>query len=238
MLKLGKTIFNGVPRVAIALKEGVPAQTLQDIQQYGLDVVELRIDQYASFDAAYVLAQIQPFKNFSSIATIRTEKEGGAWKGSEEKRLELFKTILPQVDAIDIELSATSIIKEVIQAARAHQKLVLVSYHNFDKTPATDKLASVLAEAKSLGADVVKIATLATSRADVQTLAGFTLANKEKNIITIAMGPEGVVSRVLFPALGSLLTYTFLDKPVAPGQLDYRQTVDLLRLLYPNHPAR
>ena len=83
-----------------------------------------------------------------------------------------------------------------------------------------------------MGADITKIAAMALGGKDVQRLAAFTIENADKNIITIAMGSEGTCSRVLFPALGSLLTYASLGESTAPGQLPYSDTFDILRRLY------
>jgi len=235
MIKIGKLTLNGTPRVAVGFSDLVSDDIIQDIEKFGLDVVELRVDQYSSFDPAYVVKQIQRFKDFPSIATIRSEQEGGGSNLSDQQRLDLFREVIAYVDAIDIELSSRAILKDVVKIAHNHKKLIMISYHDFDKTPAKDTLENVLNESFTLGADIVKIATLALSRNDVQLLADFTLHNKGKNIITIAMGSEGTLSRVFFPSLGSLLTYASLGKATAPGQLDYHRTVDLLRLLYPKY---
>lgn len=235
MTKLSKLLLNGSPRVAVAFTDSASPQLIQDIEAFGLDVVELRVDQYSSFETSYVLQQVRRFSNFPSIATIRTEREGGGWNLSDEKRLQLFNDILPYVDCIDIELSSKAILKDVISSAHAANKLVLISYHDFDKMPTIEKLEHIIKEAKICGADIVKMAGLALSREDVQTLAQFTLAHANENIITIAMGAEGTISRVLFPILGSLLTYAYIGTPTAPGQLDYQHTIDILRLLYPKY---
>lgn len=235
MLKLANLVLNGTPRVAVGFKDNVAPETIKDIADLGLDIVELRIDQYRSFETASVIREIKKFRAFPSIATIRSGNEGGGWNLSEEKRQDLFKSVLPYVDAIDIELSSKKILKNVVSNAHKLKKLVCISYHNFDKTPATEKLSHVLKEAKSSGADIVKIATHAKNREDVQTLADFTIKNKSKNIVTISMGSEGAVSRVFFPALGSLITYASLGSATAPGQLDYTLTMDLLRRMYPKY---
>jgi 3-dehydroquinate dehydratase-1 len=50
-------------------------------------------------------------------------------------------------------------------------------------------------------------------------------------LIVIGMGDAGVASRVLFPALGSLLTYAAAGTQTAPGQLALDEAVALLRRL-------
>lgn len=233
MIKLGKLILDGTPCLAVGFKDGVSAKTIDDIQKNGLDIVELRIDSFSSFDKPHVLKEISKFKNFPIIATIRSSKEGGGWNLSETDRLSLFEELIPKVDVVDIELSSEKIVKDVVKTAHKSGKLVLISYHNFDRTPDVKELNKIISKAKKLGADIVKIATLALKREDIQKLAAITLENKSKNLVTIAMGAEGVISRILFPALGSLITYASLGQPTAPGQLDLSATFDLLRKLYP-----
>ena len=235
MLKIGKVVLNGAPKVVISFRDRVSSDVFRKIKSAGPDITELRIDQYSSFEPSYVLNEVKKFSQFSSLVTIRSKKEGGAWNLSEQKRLELFRTVMPYVNAADIELSSKKILKEVVSCARKAKRLVCVSYHNFDKTPSAVQLAKILKDAKDAGADIVKIAVLALKKEDVQLLADFTLANRKQNLVTISMGAKGVVSRIFFPALGSLLTYTSLGSPVAPGQLDYATTVGLLRKLYPKN---
>ncbi len=182
-----------------------------------------------------MLNEVRKFQRFPSIATIRSEIEGGSWTLSEAERLKLFKLVIPEVSAVDIELSAKSIIKEVVQTAHKHKKLAVISYHNFDGTPSLKILEDTMKKAISSGADIVKVATLAIKREDVQLLAEFTLRNRSKNLVSIAMGTEGSISRILFPSLGSLMTYASLGQSTAPGQLDYESTFDLLRRMYPKY---
>ncbi len=108
MIKLGKLTLNGIPRVAVGFKDGVSSQTLEDIENLGVDIVELRIDQYSSFETEHVSNEVKKFRKFPSIATIRSGDEGGGWNLSEAKRSNLFKAILPYVDAMDIELYSKS----------------------------------------------------------------------------------------------------------------------------------
>ena len=233
MIKLGKLILNGTPRIAVGFNDRTNPTILMDAKKLGLDIAELRIDQYSSFEKKHVLKQISKFRHFPTIATIRSKKEGGGWNLSESARLQLFETIIPKIDAIDIELSSKEILPKVIKKAQSAKKSVVISYHNFDRTPDVRALSKILKEAKTLGADIVKIATMALRKADVQALAAFTSANASQNLVTIAMGSEGLISRIFFPVLGSLITHAYLGEPTAPGQLHYEKTFDYLRLFYP-----
>ena len=235
MIKLGKLTLNGIPRVAVSIKDSVAKNVIKDIEKYGVDIIELRIDQYASFQKEHVLDEVKKFKHFPTIATIRCRQEGGSWHKSEDERLELFKAVIPHVHAIDIELSSMQILPAVIKEAHRAKKIVIISYHNFDKTPDIGKLKKVFKKSKKFGADIVKIATLILKPQDMQQLAAFTIANAYQNIVTIGMGSFGANTRVLFPGLGSLITYAYIGEPAAPGQFDYRTTFDLMRKLYPKY---
>ena len=72
----------------------------------------------------------------------------------------------------------------------------------------------------------------------LQNLAEFTLAHRHRPLVTIGMGAAGAASRIFFPALGSLLTYTFLGAPTAPGQLTCEETLHYLTAFYPTRMRR
>ena len=214
--------------VAVSLKDKTSITALREMRKAGVDIFELRVDRFASWNPAYVLKEIAKFTKWPVLATIRSKNEGGRWRDSEAGRLQLFRAVIPKVKMVDIELSSRSILKDVVKAAKKHKKQVIISYHDFKSTPPRAKLNRVLREAKAFGADIVKIAAMARSHKDVQTLLDFTKKNAKKKIITIAMGEKGAISRVLFPKLGSLMTYASLGRSMAPGQLDYRTTLKLL----------
>ncbi len=234
MLRLGPLPLGNGPRIVVGFSDTASDILLKETDKNGLDIAELRIDQYASFTAGHVLQEARRVGHyFPTIATIRLKREGGNWDLPEAKRWTLLKKILPEVCAVDIELSAESILPDVVESAHAAQKLVLISHHNFDQTPALTELNKIAERAKSSGADIVKVAAFARNQGDILTLAEFTLANRAKNLVTIAMGPLGMISRVFFPALGSILTYAYLERPMAPGQIDYVETFNWLKRFYP-----
>ena len=180
-----------------------------------------------------MLNEIVKFRGIPTLATIRSQSEGGQKELRERKRLDLFKAIAPHVDAIDIELRSLEIREEVLALTQAAGKLRVVSFHDFQWTPNFDTLMGIVDEAKSIGADIVKIATQANSDADVATLARLLLQRRDANLIVIGMGPAGVKSRVFFPALGSLMTFASLGQATAPGQLPIKEMLQELRVYYP-----
>ena len=53
-------------------------------------------------------------------------------------------------------------------------------------------------------------------------------------MIVIGMGDRAVATRVLFPALGSLLTYAHAGDATAPGQIPLAEMTALLARLFPD----
>lgn len=223
------------PLIAVAFGDSTPPGDIGRLRDAGLDVAELRIDRYRSFDVQHVLDQVETFSTLPTIATIRTPGEGGRWQGAEAARLRLFEAVLPHVHAVDVELASSEILSDVVGAAQTERKVMIVSIHDFERTPTVSELADLASEAKEAGADYVKFAVTARSSDDLRTLARFTLANAGLGLIVMAMGEYGPASRVLLPALGSRLTFASQSglTDVADGQLPFAETLDLMRTLYP-----
>ena len=230
MPRLGPITLGGRPIAAIAIQGMVdPAE----IRAAGEVVVELRLDALADQSPEALVAFARKYAEFPLLATIRRREEGGAWKGTEDERLAGYMAVLPEVHAVDVEIGADAIAPQVVARARALGKLSIGSFHDFAATPALAELESVHARGRALGVDIVKVAARCNSREDLQRLASFTLARRAEPVITIGMGGHGLVSRIFFPALGSLLTYTFLGVPTAPGQLNCTDTLKYLGDFYP-----
>lgn len=239
MNSLRTLLDSGTPLVAVSFDDSDSEGSAAAAESAGVDVAELCVDRYERYDAAHVRAQIEAYRPLPVLATIRSAAEGGNWHGPEAERLALYRAVVPVVDAVDVELSSTGIVAEVVAAAHANDTLAVVSHHDFARTPGTDELRAVVAAATELGADLVKVSTMAHSAADVRRLATLltdaAAGPAGPELIVIAMGETGTLSRVFFPALGSRLTYSFLDGFSAPGQLQFHETRRLLRQFYPDY---
>jgi len=220
MIKIGNLKLGDIPRIALVLCTRKNGNFIKEAKSKGADLLELRIDQFRNVNSEYILKSIEQIKGkgLPIIATIRSKREGGKYL-ADDRRLNLFEAIIPLIDAIDIELSSQRILNKVVKKAHQTKKTVIISYHNFKKTPGRGILEKLIKEIKTEGGDIVKIACLAKNREDVLRLMEFTLKHRSKNLVTISMGKVGAISRVLFPFVGSLFTYGYLDTPSAPGQL-------------------
>jgi 3-dehydroquinate dehydratase-1 len=200
------TLTGDRPYVIAPFTDQTPHQELTRACEEGLDLLEARVDQFR-----------------------------GNWRGSESERLLLFSALLPKVEAVDIELSSSEILALVVSRAQKAQKKLIISFHDFKAVPSLAVLSDLVERAKEKGADLIKIAATPHSTEEVQTLASATIAKSHHNLMVIGMGPEGLKTRLLLPALGSLLTFAYIDQPTAPGQLSVRETCQLLRALYPSY---
>jgi len=236
---MGGLRLDGItPRIAVPFRDGTSQEHIAEARRLGMDIAELRIDLFSSRDAEAVLAEIDRHQGVPVLATIRSAAEGGDWKGDDDERLTLYKAILPHVAAVDVELSSVAIVDTVIAATHEHGRCVVVSFHDFTQTPATEDLDDIADRAHDAGADIVKVAALCRLPEDLRILAEFTLRHREKGLVTIGMGDVGLLSRVFFPALGSLFTFASFGDSTAAGQVPLEETATYLRCFYPSRAAR
>jgi 3-dehydroquinate dehydratase-1 len=238
MLRLGDLALDGTPRIVAAATD----RDLADTAWAALaDVIELRADQCRDAGAAAVRATTDALARLGKplIATVRWREEGGSGALTDPQRRALFEVLAPRAAALDIEL-ASPLCDEVVALARQHRRLAIVSRHFFAATPPAAALEDVLGRGGERG-DVVKIATAVHDRGDLARLVDLLRAPGPPRIV-IGMGDEGAATRVFFPLLGSLLTYSFAGAPTAPGQLGLAPLYDALRAYSPAfaaaHPPR
>ena len=235
MINLGDlALTEGRPNVAVSFTDADGKDEVARARAAGVTIAELRIDLFARFSADYVEAQVRRLAGLPTIGTIRYTAEGGGWTASEPERLALYRHILPLVDGVDVEFSATTILSDVATLAKAQGKVLIVSHHDFVGTPDYDALARTAQRAATAGADIVKIAAHVRDDRDIETLGRLLTDRPAPNLVVIGMGESGAPTRLLFPGQGSLFTFAAKgDRTTAPGQLDYLTTLKLLRSLYP-----
>ncbi|MBA2847293.1 3-dehydroquinate dehydratase-1 [Methanococcus maripaludis] len=195
--------------------------------KYG-DIVEFRIDLLNDVN----FKDIEEFSKIPSIITIRAEWEGGAWKKSNEERIELLKNAIKNnAKFIDIELKEEKNLELVkYRNEIGSTTKIIVSYHDFEKTPGIDELIDVIEKELKIG-DIAKFATFAHSKED--TLKILNLMNRYSGkIIAIGMGESGKLTRILGLDFGSILTFASMEGKVsAPGQVDVKKLKEILKLI-------
>jgi 3-dehydroquinate dehydratase-1 len=199
------------------------------------DLLELRADLFAAPSPDVVRAALGRLRTTGKpvLLTARAGNEGGRAM-AEDLRAELYRAGLPLADAIDLEIASAALAAELIPRARSAGRAVILSVHDFTATPAAGALHTLVARARSLGADLPKLATHAATLDDLHTLLEVTLAARAEGIVTLGMGPLGPLSRLVLPAAGSLLTYGAAGTGTAPGQLPVGELTALVTRLFPS----
>lgn len=163
------------------------------------------------------------------IACNRIADEGGSWRGDEQRRIgELFEAAELGAEAVDIELGTPNL-KEVVRQIDKKAKR-LISFHQMALTPSLDDMSDIVRSQLEAGADICKVITTAQGFEDNLTVLQLIAQFPNTRIVSFAMGPLGLASRVLCPLVGGDFTYASIEKgrESAPGQV----TVSDLRKIY------
>ncbi len=212
--------------------------------KYKIDVVEWRVDFYNDVgDTNKLLSTLEKLRetipNTPLIFTFRTKKEGGEKDISMGEYTALNKAIAQsgKVDLIDVEIfSGDDVVEENIKNIREAGVLVVGSNHDFFKTPEKDEIVSRLRKMQNMGADIPKIAVMPQSTEDVLTLLAATnemhTKYADRPIITMSMGPLGVITRLSGEVFGSSMTFGAVGAVSAPGQIPVEELATCLRILH------
>lgn len=123
----------------------------------------------------------------------------------------------------------------LVDEAHSYAKAVIMSYHNFDDTPAEDELIRILSLMQQLGCDVAKAAVMPNDMHDVLSLLSAceeVSARDLTPVIAISMGEMGKVSRTAGGFFGSCLTFGALGGESAPGQIDVSTLREAINAMY------
>ncbi len=248
MKKIGNvTLDNGMPKICVPIVGRTIDELVQEcryLQDKIYDVVELRIDFLETVtDLQTVGSALQAVRkelpSSAILFTFRTKEEGGETEVPESYYFELVQYAVKSgdVDAIDLEYfrNADSI-QATLALAKQHGVTVIMSNHDFVKTPSFDEITGRLIGMKKCGADIAKLACMPKSAKDVLTLLSATEAVKsqypDEPIITMSMGKLGAISRISGEIFGSSLTFGSAKKASAPGQLEVTTLQQILRALH------
>ncbi|MFT8321867.1 MAG: type I 3-dehydroquinate dehydratase [Bacillus sp. (in: firmicutes)] len=240
-------IGEGTPKICVSMI-GKTANLLKEeaafLKTLPLDVIEWRVDFYEEVENIdSVKATLQEIRNIIGntplIFTFRSAKEGGEKEINASAYLALNKAVSETAltDIIDVELfNKEEDVRELVEHAHKHKVAVIISNHDFAKTPPKEEIIARLKKAQELGADLPKIALMPNSIADVITVLDATNTMKEqyadRPIITMSMAGKGAVSRMAGELFGSALTFAAAKKASAPGQIPVAELKTVLNILH------
>src|SRR4051812_17490483 len=133
------------------------------------------------------------------ILTARHPGEGGANRLSSRERRDLLLRFIARASYVDIELRSARALAAVVAAAPARGVRMIASLHDFNGTPSIERLEESVVIARSLGADVLKIATRTDTPAELERLVDFFERHRGTlRIAVMGIGKLGRISRLDF----------------------------------------
>ena len=256
MITIGNVrLDNGIPKICVPIVGRTAAELTQEcryLRDKIYDVVELRIDflsDVENLDAVgAALDEVRKeLPDSALLFTFRTKEEGGETNVSEDYYFELIRYAVNsgRVDAVDVEyFRSAAKIKETVELANKAGVTVVMSNHDFEKTPSFTEISDRLIGMKERGADVAKregyqyakLACMPRSAKDVLTLLSATENVKslypDEPLITMSMGKLGAVSRISGEIFGSAMTFGSAKKASAPGQIEVTALQKILEILH------
>jgi len=150
------------------------------------------------------------------LFTLRDKKEGGKFSGNDNERILIYNSVMPFVDAIDLETINARCLEKLENIS---DKTIILSFHDFKKTPSILELENCIKKANKAKADIIKVAVFCKNDEDSERLLSLPEKFKNLKISVVGMGPLGKEVRKIAPKYGSVLGYASTTSAVAPGQL-------------------
>lgn len=242
----GVTLGEGTPKIAVSITGQTEAEILQQARALGalgVDIAEWRMDHCPAVCEEAFLAHCLPalrraLGEMPLLATFRTKGEGGAREISAEDYLSLNLRAIRSgmIDLVDAEvLMGDAMVQTLVRSAHEAGVLILLSNHDFAQTPPVGEMVRRLRKMQSLGGDLLKIAVMPHTRADVLALLEASCAVSDDPaappVVTMSMGELGVLTRLCGAFSGSVLTFGAAEQASAPGQIPARELRALLSAL-------
>jgi 3-dehydroquinate dehydratase I len=214
----------GRSREALLAEAAVVAAKKPDLIEWRADFFEGLVDASAVAELAGQVKQAG--HGIPILFTCRWSREGGEKIAlSQAEVVGLHRAVCEsgQVDLIDFEMSnEPDQVRQIREVSRANAIQLILSFHDFQRTPGVEELKQRFAQAEQLGADVAKVAVMPRDMQDVLVLLTATLQSSQTlriPLASMAMGGLGAVTRLCGGAFGSALSFAVGQSASAPGQM-------------------
>lgn len=244
------TLEAGRPKIAVPIVSADPKEIIEEcesIRKMPCQIMEWRADSYlgaienpeaAMKEKDFYLDIIKILDDINFIAagmpiifTIRSKSQGGGAELDRDHVAEIRDLAAQSglVDFIDVEFFGADgtadmgFLKKQIDDIHKHNCRVILSHHDFLKMPEPSQLVGIVKKMEETGADICKIAAMASSKEDSENLLKATAFLNQKDagpMIMIAMGEYGKPARVAAGKYGSCITFASGMQESAPGQVD------------------
>ena len=241
-------IGQGRPKIcAIVLgeSEGEILELAQRSNTEKCDLIEFRVDHYEyalEIDRVKgLLRRLRKTAKKPIIFTFRTAKEGGKRECSHEYYRQLLTMVAENslCEIIDVEDSSIVGDRKLVEDLKELGAYVILSRHDFTKTPDRDEIMKIFMDMERRGADIIKVAYMPLNKKDVLNLMSaaeeMTSNYASCPVITISMGQLGMVTRVLGEFIESAVTFASITKASAPGQINVEGIERVLDIIHENY---
>jgi 3-dehydroquinate dehydratase type I len=204
-------------------------ETMHRARDEGADLLEWRLDVTRDPEVEMVLPQ----SPLPVIATVRSVEQGGYFSGTRQEQLRLLiRAATSGSSYVDWEFRPGEPLPDQLSNIRER---VILSYHDFEQTPADRELESLFDQMAASSTGVVKVVTLAQRKEDNISLLNLIGRGRNRGIEVVAfcLGALGRISRLACLLMGGAFTYAALESgaEAAPGQLSLAKMRQLLELL-------
>ncbi len=225
-------IGKGIPKICIPITGKNREEILLDIEEIlkqRPDLAEWRADCYEEGDQEEkVLEMLETITDklgqIPLLFTFRTAGEGGSKEISFENYVKLLCRAADtgRIDLADVEIFfGQEASGELVGRLQEKGVRVVASNHHFEGTPPKEEMLEILEEMYNSSSDILKIAVMPRSFADLLTLLDTTKeasGKYDRPLITMSMGETGFLSRICGEFTGSALTFAAGRNASAPGQ--------------------
>lgn len=240
-------IGTGIPKICIPNIGKTKKEILANAAQYKdlpMDIMEWRADWFDEVqnisEVTDVLKELHNLlPDTPLLYTFRTKKEGGMLELDPEQytALAIAAADSGYADLIDVELfTGDTLVRSMITSIHNSGAKVIVSSHDFEKTPCAEELLDRLRRMQALDADILKIAVMPHSAKDVLTLLSVTDEMHSHDacrpLITMSMAGTGGISRIAGEIFGSSVTFGAGTEASAPGQLNAATLSEMLKTIH------
>jgi 3-dehydroquinate dehydratase/shikimate dehydrogenase len=220
----------------VAIQAGSPAELMERAETALKDskFLEFRLDSLPKPAAAlmYLKQFLAEHREVTAIGTCRRKAHGGGLDAPLVTELDILtKVAQAGCQIIDLEVESAEECKPAqLARLRTSGAALMISFHDFTRTKGLEQAASRIEAFKP---DFVKVVSTARTLADnLAVLRLIEDRSLNSHVIGIAMGEEGILSRVLALRAGAAFTFASFSggTETAPGQMTAETMRDLYRL--------
>jgi len=190
--------------------------------QDSADLIEIWLDKIKKLDEDKIQKIVEIVQK-PLILNLKKRKEGGLSRLGDQKRVQLLQFAASLgVDFVDADLELPAELLKNLKKSCKKTQLIL-SFHDFKKTPKIEDLRKLATKAWKFKADIVKLVGTAQKFDDCSPIfqISWELAKRKKKFLTMGMGECGEPTRVITPLIGGLGMFAPIHKKdaTAAGQL-------------------